>query len=338
VAAKPKAKFKDYLSAMSLLKKIGSLPTLSVVFGNSEFLVNDTCQIFQKLWIKSGNQPANSLEAKSLNSNTFSEIWEQSSLFEPKNLTVIRRCQDNRTLQKLLKEIPKPESILNPIVFIYDTEKPNAYALKELKRLNVVEFPCTEPWPNELPPLINQLCKRKNISLNNEALNLLLESVGTDLIKVENELNKFSMIFASASKELTTEDIGPYLGMLRADHAFELDKHLTSKNWSKAHALLFDLINRGETPLKILGLLARHCRHSIRVLAAQNSGVSPRDLAFQLRLPPSVVTSYGNYVKGKKPQHFAKALEICREIDQLCKSRRISEDLMLSRIIEHLAL
>ncbi len=333
-----KPKFKDYVSAMQGLKKSGQIPNLAIVYGGSEFLVNDTCLILKSIWKNAGNEPAASIEAKSLNPNSFSEILQQSSLFEPKNFAIIRRAQENRSIHKLIKDIPNSDAILNPMVFVFDTEKPNAYALKELRRLGASEFPCTDPWPNELPALIAKLAKRKAITLDQSALDLLLESVGSDLIKIENELNKFSMIFDKQHNQISADDIAPYLGMLRADHAFELDKLLISGHWSKAHTLLMDLVDRGESPIKVLGLLARHCRHAIHVLGAQSSGMSPRDLGFKLRLPVTVVTSYGSYVKGKTPKHFAKGLEICREIDQLCKSKRIAEDLMLSRIIDHLAL
>lgn len=334
MAAKPK--FKDYIVSINKLKKSDELPQIMVLFGNSEFLVNDSIQTIQNLWSTTTNEPHNLIEAKSLNPHNFSELWEQSSLFASKSLNVIRRCQDNRSLHKLLKDIPEKKNIQNTHLFIFDSEKPNVHAKKELTRLGAFELNCVEPWPNEIPPLINQLAKRRKLKLSFDACNLLLDSVGSDLIKIENELNKFSMIFEKSDDELSADQIAPYLGMLRADHAFELDNLLTQSQWSKAHILLLDLLTRGESSIKILGLLTRHCRNAIKILGAQNRGMNPKDLGFKLRLPPMIISKYFQHLKGRSAIEFLDILDLCRDIDQKLKSSKISDKVMLASVVEAL--
>ena len=158
-----------------------------------------------------------------------------------------------------------------------------------------------------------------------------------------DEIMRLALIFApsdgSAAAPIAAAAIAPSLGMLREDFVFELDNLLVARQYGKAQALLTGLLQRGESALALLGILARHCRMAIRVHEAQRGGrgANPRDLATELRLPFNVVKGYTQYVAKSSPRTFAAVLGICQEADIKLKSSGADEELVLGRVIERLA-
>jgi DNA polymerase III delta subunit len=349
-----KGTYQDYVSAMTTLvqeMKAGHLPSTILVQGTSEFLIGRTLKVLRDYWSgQEGSPPKGdwqTIEALEVDENKLAGMSQQSSLFDPASFFLIRRLEQAKSAARWLKTAPiiKPNSGTNHLCFVYEGTALPVAIRSEMTRLKVFEIPCTDPWPSELAPLVGALARKAGLSLQPDAVSLLIEAVGSDLSKLDNEISRLVLIFANSPQAShDSSSIAPYLDMLREDFVFELDNLLLQRRYAKAHALLTALLLRGESALALLGILSRHCRTAIRVHEVQNFGArgagasrNPRNLAMDLRLPFTVVKSYTQYVAKTKLATFTSALAVCQEVDQKLKSSGSCEELLLGQVIEALA-
>lgn len=326
--------FRDYENGLrSLLKE--SLPQIVFIYGPSEFLRESARRRLEDEF-KKKNIPVVGIEATTLQTEAFRELWEQTTLFDPKTAYTLKRCEQNKQFSKLLDNVPKKSAISCHFVMVSGVDKLLVGMSKSLARLEAITLPCFEPWPSDMPALVQRMATKKTLALQQDAVCSLIEAVGTDLSKLDNELDKLKLL-GFADRPLTSTDVRPFLGLIREDHVFKLDQHLTDGNFSHAHALCSDLLARGEKGLQILWIFSNHCRKALQAHELRNSGVSARDMGFKLRLPPALAKSYATLVNRTPPERFQSVLSKCQQADIAFKTSRASEELVLSQLVESLA-
>jgi DNA polymerase III delta subunit len=129
---------------------------------------------------------------------------------------------------------------------------------------------------------------------------LLIDSNGLDLSRLHNEVQKMAFVFVDHNKMLTSEDIAPILGIIREDHVFELFTLLRGKQSSKAQLFLEHLLERGEKPIAVTGILSRYARDMI----------------------------------SNNKKNGVESLSLCAAADSILKSRRVHETALLGSIVD----
>jgi DNA polymerase III delta subunit len=334
MAGKPS--FQDHVKALDKLPAAG----VACIYGPSEFLAG---RAIAQLRLRAERRGAayTSLEAGSLDELAVVSMGEQGSLFEPSTLYIVRRCEQAKALPRVLKSLSKAPSgdAGNLIAFVYKGESPAAPLKTELSRLGAQLVPCFDPWPNEMAPIVQQIALERGLKLAREATALLLDSVGADLVKLDNELAKAALVHGQDGAEVnvTAAMLAPQLGVIREDDAYKLDRLLLQGAWGRAHALANDLMERGERATALVGVLANHCRNALRVTDALKRGVRPADVTSSLRMPAFVAKAYVQSLAGADPARYARALAACGDADARLKSSRVDEGLLVASIIDALA-
>lgn len=309
---------------------------LTVAWGESDYLLSRTASYISDLWSASGIAVV-TVEGADLNPERFRELVCQTSLFDEQTFYIIRRAEKKADIGKLLALMSKKGR--SSLLVLYGKGKLTADMRREIDRLEGHEIPCVEPNLQEINKFVAALAKKYHFDLTSEAVSLLLDHYGRDLAALENEIRKLSYIFPQRVEALTVSDVGPHIGFFREDEVFALDQLLLQRQWAKAQIFLESLLERGETPLAVLGLLARHCRIAIQVSEAANArgDTGLGTLAGRLRIPISVIKSYTSYVSKSKPSRFQAALVACAKADLALKSSGASERVVLSGVIAELS-
>lgn len=326
--------YKSYRQAMSTASDPNALNRwrLMILVGESDYLLSSTKNLLKEVWEKAAWQ-VERLEGVKLNSDRFNQAVGSRSLFDPRSVTVLVDAHQSGDLLACLEALKGTKDFQNPMLLLWRGKDLSAKILKEVQRLGALIVPCNEPAPWELKDFVVDLCNRYKVSLTVDAIELLLDAVGGDLFKIDNELKRLSLTLGECPGSVNAQTLRGHLGFLREDHVFKLDQWLCSGASTKALLLLKDLMDRGEKPLGILSILAMHCRKALQVQSGLKSGVNAQELARQLRLPPTVVQAYVPYVQKRSPLQFQKALRLCHEADRRLKSRSEGEELWLSQIV-----
>ena len=334
-----KSNIKAYLEALQSIQNLwkqGKHSTLVLFWGSDEFLLFEAFRQLKQTWKNLHQTGAQILEGKDIaNHQQFASLWEERNIFEPSPCYMIPHILKIKDFSKLLGLIPSSTSLQSPICIGLKTNRLSTGIEKECIRLKARIVPCMQARIDELPYLLNFMSKCLNLSFDTSAINLLIETVGDNLFKLQNELNKLSLILYDSEKAvISARDISPYLGLLREEHVFEISQYLLTFQNQKAHFLIQDLLQRGESALALLGILSRHLRTAIKIRCAAKENHSIHDISRTLRLPFKVVGRYCEYIKKVKYDNLLLALEKCHHADVKLKfTNKFPEDLLLAEIL-----
>jgi DNA polymerase III delta subunit len=299
--------YDDYIAEMRSLfaaKSSQVFPRIICIVGPSDYLHKKTLDSIKKFWLQNQFGEAHSIECGEIEQRDFQSICMQSSLFETTTLYILRRASGLKALGAWLSTVTEVRALKSWLV-IDAGEKLSVDVQKQMKRLGAKILNCCEPQSfGGYVKIVSSLAARHRINLSSEALNLIVESTGLDLMKIENEVLKLSLQFSDVNRQLVKEDIAPALGNIRDEDIFELFKLLRDKKTAKVHLLTENFLNRGESAIAINGIFSRYSREQVE------RGVRTRGIA---------------------------GLAACIEADRKLKSSGIDESLILSQIIEALA-
>lgn len=322
--------YRDHLSAWQPLERAKGWPegvAFVYAYGTSEYLLRRVVTQLKAKAEASRGAPTTSLEATTLNEAMIESMSQQGSLFEPSTLFVLQRCEQAKSLARLLKLVPPSDGSGNLVCFVHKGETPLAPVRPELTRIGAKLVPCFDPWASDVPPLIPAMAKEHGLTLKPDAVHAMMEAIGGDLVKLDHELVKLALVHAGRTEPLGAAEVAPLLGLLREDDAFHLDRLLLSRQGAKAQALAMDLIERGEKGLALLGIIAHHCRNAAKVCEGKPG---------EARMPQFLLKNYQSALRGVDPRRYHAALAKCHDVDATLKSRPYDESLVIAGLIDAL--
>jgi len=130
--------------------------------------------------------------------------------------------------------------------------------------------------------------KRRQLRIDPQGVEEILERVGQDLRRLMGELDKLEA-FGEGQKPLSAEDVAAVLGRGFARPFYLLGDALGERRTADVLALSQELMEDGEDPVKILGAMHRSLRQirAVRALKAQKA--SREETAARIGLPPNML-------------------------------------------------
>lgn len=340
-------------------------PELLVMVGESDFFLSKAATAVSDAWRRrvTGNSAdavvVDSVEASEIAKDGLLDLLLSQGLFEDARLVVVRRAEKRSDFGRLLASLPPANEWTNRLLVTFEKPALTAEFKRQLERLGGELIQVTPPvTASDFQLYVQAALQRARLQLTPEAQHLLLTCCGRDAVLLENEINRIALIFppigglaphgstggaannagavGAIARELGVSDIAPVLGVMREDEVFKLDELLINRRYSAVELLLHQLIQRGESPLAVTGLLARHCRTALIIKdELLNRGSSNiQGLATRLRMPQSVIRNFMRYASGLSEGRFARALGACAQADMDLKTSGLPESLVLSRIVE----
>lgn len=154
-------------------------------------------------------------------------------MFSERQLVLLKEAQHMKDIDKLEAYIDNP---LTSTVFIvsYKDKKVDARTkfAKLLKQKGEL-LTTKKMYDNQLPQWANDMVEQHGLSINQKALALLVDHIGNDLSRIENEIEKLAVNLGSR-KSINEDDIEKYIGVSKEFNVFELQDALAKKNLPKA--------------------------------------------------------------------------------------------------------
>ncbi len=310
---------------------------LFLVTGPDDYLVNRTASTLVTAWAARLSCPHESDDAANTNYEQLTSHTECRSLFDSNSIMLLRRSEKKSDLERFLADTLDLANSPTIFVIAYTAASAPAKLTREVTRLHGKSLLCFGPSLKELPRFIRAIAKRQNLTLSEDAIQTLIDYTGSDLSKLSNEVEKLALIFSARSQTIDANEIAPLLGVLREEDIFALDNLLLERKFSAASAVINQLMDRGESPIGINAILARHARHAILTIAEAPKCVSPRDFAQATGLPPFVAEKYAKSLRRMSAQPYQDMLQSVRNADLTLKSSPVSKDLILCQVLADLA-
>lgn len=179
---------------------------------------------------------------------------KQFPMVGERQLVVMREGQDldlkkDENISQLLSYIKFPQ-LSTVLVICYKYKAPPAKLLKALvasEQAVVVES--KKKYESEMPVWISTQVKNSGYTISDKAITMLIEFLGTNLEKINNELGK--LYINHPKNKLISEDvIEKYIGISKDYNIFEFQSAIAKKNILKANQIAHHFaMNPGENSL-----------------------------------------------------------------------------------------
>lgn len=289
--------------------------------------------------VEGGSLNLADLDGEKLTYADFKKQISTVSFLSPKRMIIFRNIISkgkNKDLQKEIIEFLKKDAGRNENVLIFwEEEKKEKDALfKFLAGLNAgavfkQEFDFLKGVA--LKKWIAKEVLEKGGEIKADAINMLVERVGSDLWQMNNELEKLS----SYDKNITCENIKKFVKTKDDDNIFNLADAIGSKNKKLALRLLTEQIRLGVNINYILFMLARQCRLLLEAkdFLERNEKANSRGLALALKIHPFVAQKLYSQMKFYEMQGLKKIYKCLMNIDLKSKSSSANIELLLDMLI-----
>ena len=230
-------------------------------------------------------------------------------------VVIVKEAQDlSRTIEKLATyaENPQPSTVL-VLNYKYKKIDKRKALYKTLKKTGVV-YESKKLYENQVADWIRRVLTPKNYTISPKAAQMLVEFLGTDLSKINNELEKLQIILPKGS-QITPEVIEVNIGISKDFNNFELRKAIGERHAVKAYQIVnYFAENPKDNPMVVtVSLLFNFFSQLLHFHGLTDK--SPRNVASALRINPYFVNEYIAAARNYPMRKVSMVVSILREFD-----------------------
>ena len=229
--------------------------------GDEPFYIDIVCKYIEDNALSEAEKAFNqvTLYGKDTTWQNVQDNARQLPFMGERKVVLLKEAQSMKEIGELLRycEKPVPSTVL-VLCYKYGVLDKRTKLSKVLTDKAVV-LDSTRLYDNQLPDWISKYLQEKKLQTNIENAALIAESLGNDLSKIANELDKLALNVASGSI-VTAEHIQEYIGISKDFNVFELQTALGKRDTLKVYQIVnYFIANPKDNPLvKLLGSLSTY--------------------------------------------------------------------------------
>ena len=237
-------------------------------------------------------------------------------MMSERQVVIVKEAQHlSRNIEELSSYAENPQTS-TVLVFCYKYKK-----LDKRKKLHKtllgngsVIFDSKKLYENQVSDWIRLTLKQKGYAISHKASVLLVEYLGTDLSRINNELEKLQLVLPK-NTEINPDLIEKHIGISKDYNNFELKKAIGEKNIVKATRIInYFAQNPKDNPFVVTVSLL----HNFFTQLLQYHGLSdhsPKNVASALRINPYFVEEFQIASKNYPMKRVSSIIAYLREMD-----------------------
>mgnify|MGYP000376650075 CR=1 FL=1 len=249
---------------------------------------------------------------------TIEEIMSSAKrypMMADKQVIIVKEAQDlSRTIEKLASydSNPQPSTVL-VLNYKYKKLDRRKALFKAIQKTGLV-FESKRLYENQVADWIRRVLGGKNYQVEPKAAQMLVDFLGTDLSKINNELEKLITILP-LNTIITPNHIEANIGISKDFNNFELRKAVGEKNIFKANQIIqYFAQNPKNNPLVMtISLLNSFFSQLLIYHGLQNK--SRDQVAKSLGIRPFFVTDYVTAARNYPMRKAAQIISMLRDAD-----------------------
>lgn len=154
-------------------------------------------------------------------------------MFAERQVVLLKEAQQMRDIEKLEAYVENP---LTSTVFVVSYKEKKLDARKKFAKLvkeKGVIVTTKKLYDREVPEWTQNLIHSKGLTITPKGLALLVDHIGNDLSRIENEIDKLSVNLGKRAG-ITEDDIEKYIGVSKEYNVFELQAALAAKDLARS--------------------------------------------------------------------------------------------------------
>lgn len=271
-------------------------PTFYVFHGSDEFSRAETLAEFKR---KLGPPDTVDLNTTELDGTrvTWAELRQACDaipFLAEKRLVIVRgllahiaaRTSTSSFLDRLVAYLPQLPPTTR-LVFIEPAALPAKHPIIRMAQRTGLGYVkrFEPPKDRALPAWVRKRVRRHGGEITGEAAEQLAQVVGRDLRRLDQEIVKL-VTYTAAQRPITGQDVVALVPYVQEAIVFDMVDALGRRDGRTAARTLHRLLEGGEHPHGLLGMIIRQFRLLIQVHELKAQGATPADIARTLKLHP----------------------------------------------------
>ncbi len=274
---------------------------------------------------KSFNQTV--VYGRDLDMGTIVTMAKRYPMMAQYQVIIVKEAQDAAEFEKLAMYLDKPlESTILVLCFKYkkiDKRTSDGKRIAKLIEEKGVWFESKKLYDNQVPAWMNEYLKEKNLVIDAKAATMMADSLGTDLSKIVNEVDKLIITLPQGQNRITAAHVEKMIGISKDFNTFELIDAISAKNVFKSFQIVDYFARNPKSGLMVMHLTTLF-NHFVNVLAVQympnsQGAHNEYEVAKHLGLTPFQARKFIETTKNFPPRKVVQIISLLRTYDAKSK-------------------
>ena len=325
----------DGLKIIEAFKKGKELLPVYCFYGDS-YLLEEAIYAIKAKVLSSAfkDMNYNSFDAKEADAEDIISVAQTFPVMSQKRLVMVNRAETlTKSQQEALLSYIKDPAEHTCLIFISSTGKIDKRLsfFSELDKAHYLFYfkPLSD---TELPSWIKKEVHSLGKKITDGAIGVFLEAVGNELMDIKQEISKL-VLFVGDRGSIEEKDVETAVANGRVDTVFDLADSIGRRNLREGMINLKKLIDQGEEPVKILGMIARQFRIIWRVKALKKNGATINSIASTLGIFSTYIDGYVKQGKEFDDKGLLRIFQMLHNTDIALKSGRQPSHLVMERLV-----
>jgi DNA polymerase-3 subunit delta len=229
-------------------------------------------------------------------------------------VVIVKEAQNlSKTFEKFESYAVNPQ-LTTILVFAYRDKPDGRKKIFKTIKDKGVWFESKKLYDNQVPDWIVKVLKGQNYGIEPKAAAMLAEFLGTDLAKINNELEKLKIVFPEGHI-FTPKNIEENIGFSKDYNVFELKSALATRNQQKAYTIIHNFAaNPKDNPIVVIsGQMFAFFAQLLQYHGLKDK--SKFNAAKALGVNPFFMDEYATASKNYPMRKVSQIIEIIRDID-----------------------
>lgn len=304
------------------LKKslVNQISPCYLIYGEDNFLIETSLSHIEKSLF--GNVVRNNLNkqvfsTEEMDNSTFFNALNTLPFFAEKKLVVLKHYSSKLSSETLsqLKEYlktPNPSTVLVIMCYLDSSNFESIKKTAQIVDCSRLDKNMTAQW------ILSKIKATPNASIDQQAINLLIDYTNGYLSKISLELDK---LLALSDGNITPEHVKNSVTKDLEYSIFELTNNLASKNYERVQLIKNDLMSNRKTMNSVIAVIQNYYR---RLFYCYISNGTNSEIANKLKIKEYAVVIAKQQAQKVGAKKLKTIVELCANLDYKIKSGKIS--------------
>ncbi len=297
--------------------KNGNIKPIYFLMGDEPYYIDKISDFIEQNVLSEEEKGFNQivLYGRDITIDDIEENAKRYPMMSERQVVIVKEAQDlSRTIEKLVSYAENPQ-ISTVLVLNYKYKKidKRKSLYKAINKIGVV-YESKKLYENQVAEWIRRVLTSKNYTITPKASQMLVEFLGTDLSKINNELEKLQIILPKGT-QITPAHIEENIGISKDYNNFELRKAIGERNIVKTHQIInYFSENPKDNPMVVTVALLFNFFSQLLQFHGLNDK-SPRNVASILKINPYFVNEYIMAARNFPMKKVSTVISTLREFD-----------------------
>lgn len=297
--------------------KSGSIKPIYFLMGEEPYYIDRLCDYIEENILSEDEKGFNQtvLYGRDVSIEDIISTCKRYPMMAERQVVIVKEAQDlSRTIEKLesYADNPTPTTVL-VLCYKYKTLDKRKKVTKNLEKNGLV-YESKKLYENQVGQWITRVLQGKGYTIEPKANAMLVEFLGTDLSKINNELEKLQIILPKGS-QISAKQIEENIGFSKDYNVFELRKAIGERNQFKSYQIAqYFADNPKDNPI----VMTTGMIFSFFVNLLQYHGLkdkNPKNVASVLKVNPYFLKDYDVALKNYPMKKVSAIVGALRDVD-----------------------